>query len=67
MGGGELLEIRLLNNHLLDTFGSNQLLDTKFINCPNPVNPGSTGSEHKKVTNGQHCRAVDTSSTLSSS
>ncbi len=23
----------------------NQLLDTKFINCSNPVNPGSTGFE----------------------
>jgi hypothetical protein len=31
---------------------ANQLLDTKFINCSNPVNPGSTGFEQltKKVT-----------------
>ena len=35
----------------------NQLLDTKFINCLNPVNPGSTGFEQltKKVTIGPHC------------
>ena len=33
------------------------------INCSNPVNPGSTGIEQltKKVTNGRHWRAVDTS------
>jgi hypothetical protein len=42
---------------------ANQLLDTKLINCSNPVNPGSTGFEQltKKVTSGRHCRAVDTS------
>ncbi len=41
----------------------NQLLDTKFINCSNPSNPGSTGFEQltKKVTNGRHYRAVDSS------
>jgi hypothetical protein len=45
LSGGELLEIRLLDNHLLDTLAGNQLLNTKFINCSNPVNPGSTGFE----------------------
>jgi hypothetical protein len=42
---------------------ANQLLDMKLINCSNPVNPGSTGFEQltKKVTNGWHCLAVDTS------
>jgi hypothetical protein len=41
----------------------NQLLDTKFINCSNPVNPGSTGFERltKKMTTGRHRPAVDTS------
>ncbi len=36
---------------------ANQLLDTKFINCLNPVNPGSTGFEQltKQVTNGRYC------------
>ena len=40
----------------------NQLLDTKFINCSNPVNPGSTGVDQmtKKVTTARQCRAVDT-------
>ena len=47
----------------LTLLAGNQLLDTKFINCSNPVNPGSTGFEQltKKMTTGQHCRAVDTS------
>jgi hypothetical protein len=38
----------------------NQLLDTKFINCSNPVNPGSTGFE-------QLCRPVFSSKRISSS
>jgi hypothetical protein len=29
----------------LTLLAGNQLLDTKFINCLNPVNPGSTGFE----------------------
>ncbi len=35
----------------LTLLAGNQLLDTKFINCSNPVNPGETGFEQliKKV------------------
>ena len=55
MSGYQLLEIGLLNNQLVNTFAENQLIDTKFINCSNPVNPGLTGFEQltKKVTTGQ--------------
>ncbi len=47
----------------LTLLAGNQLLDTKIINCSNPVNPGLTGFEQLtiKVTNGIHCRAVDIS------
>jgi hypothetical protein len=41
---------------------ANQLLDTNFINCSNPVNPGYTGFEQmtKKISTARQCRAVDT-------